>query len=103
MTKEILTAVAAATITAAAQTTEPVEPFRQPMPLPPPQPIIIKVPEQENLLPVQVVSADVKAEVNGCLSETTMELVFHNRPFLLNSAISFICNCTIPAPCGRTK
>jgi len=78
MTKEILTAVAAATITAAAQTTEPVEPFRQPMPLPPPQPIIIKVPEQENLLPVQVVSADVKAEVNGCLSETTMELVFHN-------------------------
>ena len=39
--------------------------------------------------------AEQRTAKKGRCPVLDMEIVFHNRPFLLNSAISFICNCTI--------
>ncbi len=39
--------------------------------------------------------AERRTSKRGRCPVLDMEIIFHNRPFLLNSAISFICNCTI--------
>ena len=67
-----------ASLVAMAQTRMPDPDVPLPPPEPPMLPVVIKLPEQEHLQPIEVSEAEIKAEINGVLAETVVTMKFFN-------------------------